>query len=58
MPDHTLPWLIVMLQSRIAQMGPRDRTVTLKFPKDGAKKLLADLERCRQQIERQKNHKD
>lgn len=44
MDDHTLPWLVDLLRYRLKEMGPRDKTLTLKFCKAGARKLLANLE--------------
>lgn len=44
MNDHTLPWLVELLRYRIAEMGPREKTLTIKFGKPGAIKLLKNLD--------------
>ena len=42
--DHTLPWLVDLLRMRLKEMGKRDKTLTLKFCKDGARQLLDSLD--------------
>lgn len=50
--DHTLEWLVELLRYRLAEMGKRDKTLTIKFCKAGAKKLVENLESEHNRLQR------